>query len=237
MILAAGRGTRLRPLTESKPKALILVNNLPLIAHVINKLKGFGVSEIIINVHHHAQQIIDYLVKENYFGIHIEISYEKTLLNTGGGLKRTGWFFTNDQPFIVHNVDVLSNLDLHDMIKYHVDNNALATLAVRHRKTSRYLLFDKENILIGWKSLEKNEERLTRCPQYEVSELSFMGIHVISPGIFSKFPAENCFSIIDFYLNIAYQEKTIFAFHADSYFWLDMGRPENFLKADKYFKK
>jgi NDP-sugar pyrophosphorylase family protein len=237
MILAAGLGTRLRPLTENRPKALIPLNKTPLIYYIINKLRKTGISEIIINVHHRAQQIVDYIKSENNFGICIEISNETVLLDTGGSIKKAAWFFQDNQPFIVHNVDVLSEVDLDKMIQHHIQKKALATLAVRRRKSSRYLLFDEQDALIGWKSSKTQQTILSRAPRHRVEPRSFMGIHVISPQIFAKFPSHNIFSIIDAYLDISHHEGNIVAFHADSYFWLDLGRPENLIKAENYLKK
>ena len=157
MILAAGLGTRLKPLTDKIPKALLMINDKPLLFYIINKLKQAGVNEIILNVHHHAEQIIDFLKENNHFNISVEISNEEDLLDTGGGLKKAGYFFDDGNPFLLHNVDVISSIDLTEMINHHNNQRNLVTLAVKRRKTSRYLLFDSNEQLVGWKSVTKDQ--------------------------------------------------------------------------------
>jgi NDP-sugar pyrophosphorylase family protein len=236
MILAAGLGTRLKPLTDNIPKALIRVKNRPLIACVIDRLKQFGVTEIIINVHHFGEKIIEYIRQEKNFKIRIEVSIEPTLLDTGGGLKKAGWFFDDDKPFILHNVDVLSDINLTRMIEHHRNNDAIATLAVRSRDTTRYLLFDENDLLVGWKSDKKEKLIESIRTISHVNSLSFMGVHVLSPRIFSKFYAKEKFSIIDAYINLAEKNEHIGAFRADSCFWMDLGRPERINKAEQFLK-
>lgn len=236
MILAAGLGARLKPLTDSLPKALLPVAGNPLLYYLIIKLIKTGISEVIINVHHHAEKIVEYLKKNKNFGIRIEISIEDLLLDTGGGLKKAAWFFDDRSPFILHNVDVLSSIDLIQMINYHLNNDALATLAVRKRKTSRYLLFDEKNQLAGWHSVESEKTELARKTDKPLKSLSFLGIHVISPEIFSYLPSEKSFSIIKAYLQLA-RDKKLVAYPNDSDFWLDLGRKENFESASEFIKK
>jgi NDP-sugar pyrophosphorylase family protein len=233
MILAAGLGTRLKPLTDNKPKALIEIGGVPLLEHVIIKLKKFGIREIIINTHHFADQIEKFLRAKNHFEIHIELSYEKELLDTGGGLKRAGWFFDDRQPFLLYNTDVLSNIDLNVMRKTHLTAQALATLAVRQRDTSRYFLFDEQEKLVGWESKASGERKLTAIPDGKTTSLSFMGIHLISPRIFNLFKETGAFSIVEAYLRLAGEGQMIKAFRADAYSWLDLGRIENIAKAEK----
>ena len=157
MVLAAGLGTRLKPFTDKVPKALLEINDKPLLFYIINKLKQAGVNQIILNVHHQAEQIINYLNEHNHFDITIEISHEDDLLDTGGGLKKAGYFFDDGNPFFLHNVDVISSIDLTAMINHHNNQRNLVTLAVKRRKTSRYLLFDSNEQLVGWKSVTKNQ--------------------------------------------------------------------------------
>lgn len=233
MILAAGLGTRLRPLTDTRPKALIEVGGKPLLAHVIQTLKAAGVDQIIINVHHFADQIIDFVQARQHFGIRIEFSREEELLDTGGGLKKASWFLQGTEPFILHNVDVLSRISLQDMLEHHHAAGALATLAVRDRATSRYLLFDEHGRLVGWKSLQQGTERIVRPLQGKPLPLSFLGIHVISPRIFSLMTESGRFSIIDAYLRLAKEGENIAAYRDDRSFWLDLGRPENLIKAEE----
>ncbi len=159
MILAAGLGTRLRPLTDNRPKALVEVSGRALLEITLVRLRGFGIRDVMINVHHFADMVLDYLKAKQNFGMHIEVSREDILLDTGGGLKRAAWFFLGGadpdgsaEPFILHNVDVLSTIDLARMLQFHSEHHALATLAVQDRKTSRYLLFDEAGLLCGRRS-------------------------------------------------------------------------------------
>ncbi len=157
MILAAGLGTRLRPLTDGRPKALVEIAGRTLLEITLSRLRTFGVSEVIINVHHFADMILDYLKANKNFGLRIEISREDVLLDTGGGLKKAAWFFLEDSsdpedPFILHNVDVVSSIDLRRMTQFHVENHALATLPMQDRETSRYLLFNDQLQLCGRRS-------------------------------------------------------------------------------------
>ena len=237
MILSAGLGTRLRPLTNHIPKALVTVNNKPLIQHIIEKLIAFGINEIIINVHHLAEQITDFIQSKKFFDIKIEFSCETTLLETGGGLKKAAWFFKGNEPFVLYNVDVLSDIDLGKMLLIHKDRKAFATLAVRNRKTSRYLLFDKNDRFIGWEILNGDKSGRSIIKDAEiVKSLSFMGIHIISPEILTKMPEKDIFSIIEFYLDLAQKGVTIQAFHADSYYWFDLGKQQNIKEANHYLQ-
>jgi mannose-1-phosphate guanylyltransferase len=237
MILAAGIGTRLRPLTNTIPKALIEINGTPLIEHVIRRLIEAGVDEIIINLHHFPEQIRQFLQQKSHFGIRIEYSLEKTLLDTGGGLKKARHFFDDGKPFILHNVDVISTIDLNEMYQHHCRNGNLATLAVIRRKTSRYLIFDASGSLCGWRSEKDKLTILSRKPDGKTSELGFCGIHVISPAVFEEMTAEGSFSIIKTYLRLTNLSKPIRAFYADQYQWQDVGRMEdlgkNFTSARK----
>jgi NDP-sugar pyrophosphorylase family protein len=234
MILAAGLGTRLKPLTDSTPKALVPLAGKPLLYYIIKKLISEGINQIIINVHHFPDMIIDYVKRENNFGIEIRFSEENTLLDTGGGLNKAAWFFDDDQPFILHNADVLSEMNLHKMLKYHNQKKSLVTVAVRHRKTSRYLLFNQENLLVGWKSLETGKKEMVGSSAHDPQMLSFMGIHILSPKIFSHLPSESKFSIINAYLDLAKNGHHIVAYRNDHDFWVDLGRKENLKQAEKY---
>lgn len=235
MIFAAGKGTRLKPLTDHTPKALIKVNGVSMLEHVILKLKSFGVKEIIINVHYLADQIIEFLASNKNFGLHIEISDERNqLLDTGGGLKKASWFFDDKKPFILHNVDLISNIDLVDMINYHNKNNTLATLAVRERKSSRYFLFNKKMSLCGWKNTKTSEKIISR-PSDNLKELAFSGIHVISPAIFKHIKREGKFSIIQTYLEIS-KKNQINGYQHDEDYWFDIGNPENLKTAENHLK-
>ncbi|MEJ2543222.1 MAG: nucleotidyltransferase family protein [Calditrichaceae bacterium] len=236
MILAAGLGTRLRPITDSVPKALVKIKEKTLLELVINRLKESGINEIIINVFHFADQIIQFIKDKNYFDIEIKISREINLLDTGGGLKKAAWYFDNNEPFLLHNVDVLSNVDFNQLLHFHNENKAVATLATRNRKTSRYFLADSENILCGWESVQVNERKMVRQPLGELTKVSFMGIHIISPELLSYLPPEEKFSIVDAYLKIA-NHHIIKAIPCDTNRWLDLGKPEQLSQAANIFPK
>jgi NDP-sugar pyrophosphorylase family protein len=231
MVLAAGLGTRLRPLTNDRPKALVEISGQTLLEITLARLREFGIREVIINVHHFADKVIDYLKANQNFGMEIEISREDVLLDTGGGLKKAGWFFQNDSaPFILHNVDVISNIDLKAMLQFHTERRALATLAVQERKSSRYLLFNEELQLCGRKLGNDNPPQIVRQSP-NLQPLAFSGIHVISPGLFPLMKEEGIFPIIDSYLRLAGAGEKILAFRADQYYWRDLGKPESVAQA------
>jgi NDP-sugar pyrophosphorylase family protein len=239
MILAAGLGTRLRPLTNDRPKALVEINGRTLLEITITRLRTFGVTEIIVNVHHHAGQIIDYLKSKINFGLRIEISHEEVLLDTGGGVKKAAWFFLEnpaqlDEPFLLHNVDVISTIDIAAMLQFHKANSAIATLAVQKRPSSRQLLFNDRNQLIGRRS-DPDGPPATHLPvatrhSLLPSSLAFSGIHVISPRLLPMLVEDGIFSIIDAYLRLSKNEK-ILAFRADQFYWRDLGRPADLTQA------
>lgn len=222
MIFAAGLGTRLRPLTLDRPKAMVEVNGMPLLEIVIRRLMYFGVKEIVVNIHHFGELILDFLAGKKNFGIDIAISDERNLLlDTGGGLKKAAPLL-GDAPFLVHNVDVISNLDLKSFFAFHSKSNALATLALRKRESSRYLLFDHTGLLSGWRNAKTGERKICRkATQFE--DFAFSGIHVIDPRIFNFMPDESVFSIIDVYLEAGKTEIIQGYPHSES-IWLDVGK-------------
>ncbi len=232
MVFAAGLGTRLRPLTDTRPKALVEVLHTPLLEIAIRRLIFFGCRDIIVNIHHFGEQIVEFLQRKDFFGIHIEISDERNLLlDTGGGLKKAAWFL-GDAPFILLNADVLSNIDLGALYQTHLNSGAMATLAVRHRPSSRMLLFDETGQLCGWKNGQTGEEKWARPAHTSPQAWSFSGIQVLDPSFFTFFPTDRTvFSIIDTYLAAAESEK-ILAYPHDSDIWLDVGRPEQIEKAE-----
>jgi NDP-sugar pyrophosphorylase family protein len=232
MILAAGLGTRLRPLTDDRPKALVEVAGRTLLEITLTRLKWVGVGEVMINVHHFADMVVDYLKAHQNFGMRVEISREDVLLDTGGGLKKAAHFFLEspEEPFFVHNVDVISNIDLNRMIEAHRETKALATLAVQDRETSRYLLFDEGLQLCGRRLGREGTAELVRAPA-RLHALAFAGIHVISPRLFSLMTEEGAFSIITAYLRLAAQRERILGFRADGFYWRDLGKPESVKKA------
>jgi len=254
MILAAGLGTRLKPLTDTCPKALVELSGRTLLEITITRLRIFGVTEFIINVHHFADQVIDYLKSKNNFGSRIEISREEILLDTGGGLKKAAWFFLEDpknldEPFLLHNVDVISTIDFRAMLQFHTEHHALATLAVQSRDSSRQLLFNTDLQLCGRRI--DNKDALISSAHHTVipSEarnptsnsllatrnsplsLAFSGIHILSPRLLPLLTEDGIFSIIDSYLRLSSQSQKILAFRADQYYWRDLGRPSDLAQA------
>lgn len=239
MIFAAGTGSRLKPYTDHIPKALIPIDGKPMLEHIILKLKAAGFTEIIINVHHLGEQIIDFLADKDDFGITIHISDERDyLLDTGGGIKHAAQFLQGDEPFLVHNVDIISNVDLKALYQHHLDTNPLATLLVSKRDTSRYLLFNKENKLSGWRNKETGEVK-SYYPDFDPSihnEFAFNGIHVISPEIFEWMDEwTGKFSIINFYLAVC-AKTPIQAFEQADLRILDIGKPDALELAQDFIK-
>jgi NDP-sugar pyrophosphorylase family protein len=241
MILAAGLGTRLRPLTDNRPKALVEVAGHTMLEITLSRLRAFDIHEVIINVHHLADMILEYLKTNDNFGMRIDVSREEVLLDTGGGLKKAAYFFLEDSsdlemPFILHNVDVISTIDLRRMVQIHTENQALATLAVQDRETSRYLLFDEQLQLCGRQSGHDRKNDFVRSSR-RVQPLAFCGIHVISPRLFAMMIEQRVFSVIDSYLRLAANGEKILAFRADEYYWRDLGRPENLIQAAQDLKQ
>ena len=238
MIFAAGLGTRLKPLTDHMPKALVPVAGKPMLEHVINKLIAAGVDGIVINVHHFAQQIIDFLKEKDNFGIQIWISDETgELLETGGGIKKAAPYF--NEPFLVHNADILSNLDLKAMYDFHIASGNDATLLVSPRKTARYLLFNEDNKLCGWvnkETLQTKPEGFVYQPEIQ-KEFAFGGIHIISPSLF-KYMEEwtGKFSIIDFYLQTC-QKAQLGGYIKEDLQLIDIGKLDTLTKAEEFIRQ
>ena len=239
MIFAAGLGTRLKPLTDHMPKALVPVAGKPMLEHVIGKLKSAGFDEIVINVHHFAHQIIDFLKAKDNFGIQIWISDEsEELLDTGGGIKKAAPYF--DEPFLVHNADILSNIDLKAMYNYHLTSSNDATLLVSPRKTVRYLLFDEGNRLQGWvnkDTLQTKPEGFVYHPEVQ-KEYAFGGIHVISPTLF-KYMGDGWtgkFSIMDFYPRTCH-EAQLGGYVKEDLQLIDIGKPDTLAKAEDFIRQ
>lgn len=236
LLFAAGLGTRLKEHTQDKPKALVNLAGKPLLQHVVEHLKKQGITDITINVFHFADQVVSFVEKNNSFGIDIHISDERgQLLDTGGGLKKAGIFLKGDKPILIYNVDVISNLDLNVLLKYHQEQKALATLVVRPRETSRYLMFDQNLQLAGWKNFRNGETIISRPESFaDAQPLAFSGIHLVQPEILDLITEEGKFPIMDLYLRLA-KDQSIKAFIDHSDLWMDLGKPEELLAAEKLF--
>lgn len=238
MIFAAGLGTRLKPLTDHMPKALVPVAGRPMLEHVILKLKAAGFNELVINIHHFGEQILDFLRANQNFGLTIHISDERDcLLDTGGGIRKAEPFFRGNEPFLVHNVDILSDTDLKALYEYHRQSGNDATLLASRRKTIRYLLFDDEKRLCGWinkDALQTKPEGFAYNPEHH-HEYAFSGIHVISPSLFHYMDEQwtGKFSIMDFYLQTCHEAR-IGGRLTDTLRLIDIGKPETLTQAEEF---
>lgn len=234
MILAAGLGTRLKPWTDSHPKALAVVNGKSLLQHNIEYLQTAGITDVIVNVHHFANQITSAVNNNNGWGSNITISDETAeVLETGGGLKKAAWYFNGCQNLVLMNVDVLTDMPLQQMITAHETNTPLATLAVTNRKTSRYFLFDEEGTLCGWRNTKTGEQKIARQSNLLV-EKAFSGIHVINHQLLGLMQQQRKFSMVDVYLTLA-KKHTIKAFDHSGARFIDVGKPESIAEAEKLF--
>lgn len=226
MILAAGKGTRLKPLTYGKPKALLEVCSVPLLEYTMLFLRHYGVREVVVNVHHHADQIIDYLGKMNNFNMHVEISDERDeLLDTGGGLNKAKWFFNESKPFFLMASDIITDLNLNNLYAFHQKHHPLATLAVKKRKSTRELIFDSNYRLCGWHSNTTGEQRLVRKIR-DPKRLAFSAVQVIDPLIFDLITENRSFSLIDLYLRLS-ASHLIKGFEHNNSHWFEFGRMES----------
>lgn len=234
LIFAAGKGTRLKPFTDKHPKALALVNGIPLLERNIKYLQSFGINDFVINVHHFGNQIIDFLKKNNNFGAKIEISDEsEELLETGGGLVFARKLLDFGEDFLIMNADILTDLNISELVECHQQQKDFATLAVSDRNSSRKLLFNDEMILRGWMNTQTGEQRLAEFNK-GFKALAFSGIHCINPEIFNKIKRTGKFSIMEEYLDLMLTEK-IHGFRHTAQL-VDVGRPESVLEAEKIFK-
>lgn len=241
MIFAAGMGTRLKPLTNSIPKALVPIAGTPMLERIILRLKECGFNDITVNIHHFGEQIIDFLNAHQNFGVQIHISDEREqLLDTGGGIRKALQYLDGNEPFLVHNVDIITDLDLNAFYHHHLKTNAEATLLVSKRETSRYLLFDDEYKLHGWTNKATGEFRPEELKheEHKFHELAFGGIHVISPSLFRLMKSEEWqekFSIIPFYLS-ACRAACIQGYPIQDIHWFDIGKPETLAQADAFLR-
>lgn len=233
MVFCAGLGTRLKPYTDSIPKALVPLAGKPLLEHVVERLKSFGVDEVVVNVHHFADKVEDFIESRNGFGIKVSISDERDLLlDTGGGLKKASSFFDDGKPFIIHNVDIISNIDIAQLYNSSLESGALATLAVSNRMSSRYFLFDEDFHLVGWKNIKTNEQKISRVGDTYLP-FAFNGIHVVDPAIFQLMEGfEGKFSIVDLYLQLA-KTQNICGYDVTQNTIIDVGKPASLLEAEK----
>jgi NDP-sugar pyrophosphorylase family protein len=236
MIFAAGVGNRLKPITNTKPKALAEINGITLLEITIKRLISSGFNDIIINVHHFADQIINFLYENKNFGASVTISDEtEQLLDTGGGLKKAAWFFNDGKPFLVHNVDIISNINLNALYQVHCNTpHCIATLAGKERKASREFLINADNELCGWKNIITGEIKIVKNKHLFLKPIAFCGIHIISPEIFGYFNTTNIFSIINTYLHLAAKHTIKLNLFNDD-FWMDLGTPANLKKASKLY--
>ena len=233
LIFAAGKGTRLKPFTDSHPKALALVNDVPLLERNIKYLQSFGVTEFVINVHHFGEQIVEFLEKNNHFEAKIDISDEKDeLLETGGGLLFAQKYLENEENFLIMNADILTDLNIHELVKFHETHLPLATLAVSDRNSSRKLFFNSEMVLKGWMNKNSGETKMAEFNN-NFKELAFSGIHCINSSIFDKIKRRGKFSIMEEYLDLMF-ENNILGFQHEARL-IDVGRPESVIEAEKYF--
>ena len=236
MIFAAGLGTRLYPLTLHKPKALVEIAGKTLLQMAVEKVSQAGYHDLVINVHHFGDQIIEYLEKNNNFGLNITISDERNqLLDTGGGILKAAPWLSGDEAFLVYNVDVLSNIDLQLFRKYHLEQGGLVTLAVRQRNTARYLAFDETMQLSGWRNIKTNDEIVSRS-MLNCKLLAFSGIQLIEPAIFKLITETGSFPLIPLYLRLA-AEQRIMGYRDHSTLWMDLGKPDQIKEAEKMIVK
>lgn len=234
MILAAGLGTRLRPLTNDLPKALVRVRDLPIIDIIIQRLAHYGFRDIVINLHYLPDKIISFLKTLDYKGIHFYLSEEKDkILDTGGGIKYAREWLEDGQPFLVHNVDVISDIDLLKMYQFHQTEKALATLAIKDNNSHRNLLFDRDWLLSGWENRDSCEKKIIRKADHrDLQPIGFCGIHVISPDIFDLMQKEEVFSIISTYVQLASEYKIV-GYPVENNLWMDIGSHQQLEAANR----
>ncbi|RLD46529.1 MAG: nucleotidyltransferase family protein [Bacteroidetes bacterium] len=235
MIFAAGLGTRLYPITKDKPKALAPFLNMSLLAYNLRYLANSGINQFIINTHHFADKIEEYLKQNNNFGYNITLSYEEILLDTAGGLAKAAHLFDGNEDILLYNVDVISNIDIRRMYQFHKENKSMATLAIRNRDTSRYLLFNHENRLVGWQNISNGNEIWCDKKNDNVNQFAFSGIHWINSSLIEKLIIEKL-SIVPFYLDKGKDNKIMGYEHNDNY-WFDCGKIESLKAAEEYINQ
>jgi NDP-sugar pyrophosphorylase family protein len=236
MILAAGLGTRLRPLTNDKPKALVDVGGQPMLERTARRVADAGFDHLVVNVHHFADRVKSVIDEKDGFDTEVSVSHEvEQNLETGGGIKHAEPQFEKDGPFLVHNVDILTDLDLKGLHDAHSESDALATLAVRPVETDRYLSVDERGHVVGYGDPETGEERLVTPPHQETEKVDFIGVQVISPRIFELMTETGVFSIINVYMRLIREEdETVHVHRADDALWIDIGTHERLEQARRY---
>ena len=234
MIFSAGLGTRFKPWTDAHPKALALVNGKSLLQRNIEYLQQYGITDVVVNVHHFPEQIIDAINKNKGWGSNVIISDEsREVLETGGGLMKARYLLEGDQPFISLNVDILTNLNLHKLIAFHQQHQPLITFGVTNRKSSRVLLFDEDNRLCGWKNLQTGQEKIA-IDKPNLVEKAYSCVVIYQPEIFSLIKQTGKFSIMDTYLDLAAAHVILGYNHSGDYL-VDVGKPESVAIAEKLF--
>ena len=237
LVFSAGLGTRLNEETLNKPKALVDIGGKSLLQHVIEKLSREGISEIVVNVHHYSELIIDFLNTHD-FGVEVRVSDESDkLLDTGGGLKKAApLLLQTNEPILMYNVDVLSSIAIADLYNEHLQSGALATLVVRNRETQRYFKFSEDKQLVGWINKKSGEKKISVPALFETaSEMAFSGIHIANPEIFDLMPEEDVFSITNLYLELA-QSHLIRGYFDHSSLWMDTGKPKELETARRLYQ-
>lgn len=237
MIFAAGIGSRLKPITDSRPKALVDVGGKPLIQWQIERLQQFNIFDLVINIHHFANQIVDFLNKNQNFGSNVTFSDETDLLlDTGGGLAKAAKYFADEKYFFVQNVDIISDINYTEMIDNHINSGKIATLAVSDRKSSRMFVVNKNNVLIGWENKITNEQIYLQQPDSECVQVAFSGIHIINNEFLKFLPQKEKYSIIKTYLSDNMKDR-INTYKHNALNWIDVGKPETLAKAESVIKR
>ncbi len=236
IIFAAGKGSRLGKITEDQPKALVEVGGKPLLEFAIRKLIKYGFDEIIINVHHFADRIEEFLEENRSFGIRLEVSDERDqLLETGGGLMKASWFFDDHQPFLTYNVDVITTLDLSTLLPYHLSTGAMVTLACQERTTLRYLLVDEQNRLTGWENTATGERIDVLHNRGEVTRMGYSCISVVNPEFFDHITETGFFSLTPVFLRLT-ENYPIMIYRHNKDYWTDIANPERLEEAIAFFR-
>lgn len=235
MIFAAGLGKRLGKITENIPKALVDIGGKTALQHAVEKCSASGFENIIINVHHYADMVEDEVKRLNNMGFRISVSDERDkLLENGGGLYKARGFF-GKSPFLLYNVDIISDFDLSALYRLHVQKKGLAMLAVRHRTGKRFLLVDRNGQMRGWRNISTGEQILAGVMEDGLSEIAFSSMHIVEPEIF-KYMHEGIYSMVSLYLKLA-SDHNIYTMTHDEGYWIDVGTSDSLENARKLLSK